>query len=64
VTFGWPDAPGAYAVAQMGIFPDLATALNFTVWADKAESTRILRGGQAPDRFGAGDQADLVEPAN
>jgi len=38
--------------------------LNFTVWADKAESARILRGGQADDRFGVGDQVDLVEPAN
>src|SRR5262245_59799143 len=63
VTFGWPDDSGAYAVVQMGVFPDLATALNFTVWADKAEGTRTRRGGQVDDRFGVGDQAELVVPA-
>lgn len=63
VTLGWPDASGGYAVAQIGVFPDLATAWNFTIWADKAEATRILRGGQTNDRFGVGDRAYLVEPA-
>jgi hypothetical protein len=62
VTFGWPGDSGAYAVAQMGVFRNLATALNFTVWADKAEGTRTLRGRQVDDRFGVGDQAELVVP--
>ena len=63
VTWGWPDDSGAYAVAQMGLFPDLVTALDFTVWADKAEATRALRGGHVDDRFGVGDRAELVVPA-
>lgn len=61
VSFGWPHGV-TYAVAQMGVFPDFVTALNFAVWADKAEAARLSRGGEAGNRFGAGDDAELAAP--